>query len=225
MKFLSRLKGILLSPKTEWRVIASEATSVNTLYTGYAMILLVLVPVTAFACSLLFFSRTGGNPEYGLAPEVILQPLLHYCLCLAVLFTQAKAIETIAPNTTTDTVAGLKLAVYASTPFWLTLVLRNLMIALNQPDISPWPAFSQTPLIFVLTLLPVLGALHSLYLLYLGLPPVVVCHKEKALGLALVIAGTSFAAYHIAVSIVQHGIMIVLFYLFFGTDTLSGFYQ
>jgi hypothetical protein len=45
MSIVDRVKNILMSPKTEWPVIAGEATTTQALYTGYIMILAAIGPV------------------------------------------------------------------------------------------------------------------------------------------------------------------------------------
>ena len=45
MALVDRIKGILLEPRSEWTTIAAEATSVQSLYTGWIMILAAIGPV------------------------------------------------------------------------------------------------------------------------------------------------------------------------------------
>jgi hypothetical protein len=45
MALLDRVKNILLTPKTEWPVIAGETATVSSIYTGYVMILAAIGPV------------------------------------------------------------------------------------------------------------------------------------------------------------------------------------
>ena len=52
-KLIARVKGILLTPKTEWPVIAGEQTTVADLYKGYILWLAAIPPVFTF----LKFSR------------------------------------------------------------------------------------------------------------------------------------------------------------------------
>ena len=47
-KLIARVKGILLTPKTEWPVIAGEPTTVADLYKGYILWLAAIPAVFAF---------------------------------------------------------------------------------------------------------------------------------------------------------------------------------
>jgi len=44
-KLIARIKGILLTPKTEWPVIAGETTTVADLYKGYIVWLAAIPPI------------------------------------------------------------------------------------------------------------------------------------------------------------------------------------
>jgi hypothetical protein len=50
-KLIARVKGILLTPKTEWPVIAGESTTVADLYKGYIVWLAAIPPIFTFCCS------------------------------------------------------------------------------------------------------------------------------------------------------------------------------
>ena len=47
-KLIARVKAILLTPKTEWPVIAGEPTTVADLYKGYIVWLAAIPPLAAF---------------------------------------------------------------------------------------------------------------------------------------------------------------------------------
>ncbi|MBC7710744.1 MAG: YIP1 family protein, partial [Rhizobacter sp.] len=44
-KLIERVRGIVLSPKTEWEKIAAEPADVKSLFTGYAMLLAAIPAV------------------------------------------------------------------------------------------------------------------------------------------------------------------------------------
>ena len=44
MTIVDRVKNILIAPKTEWPVIAGETATVQSLYTGYILILAAIGP-------------------------------------------------------------------------------------------------------------------------------------------------------------------------------------
>ena len=45
MNIVERVKGILLSPKTEWPKIAAEPMTPQQIYTGWVMILAAIAPI------------------------------------------------------------------------------------------------------------------------------------------------------------------------------------
>ena len=59
-KLIERAKAILLSPKTEWDVIANEPASVTTLYRKYAMILAAIPAVAQFLHSVALLIEDTG---------------------------------------------------------------------------------------------------------------------------------------------------------------------
>ncbi len=48
MDLVARVKGILLSPKSEWEVIDTESTTAGALYTGYIMPLAAIPAIAGF---------------------------------------------------------------------------------------------------------------------------------------------------------------------------------
>ncbi|MGA2366194.1 MAG: YIP1 family protein, partial [Steroidobacteraceae bacterium] len=50
-KLIARIKGILLTPRTEWPLIAAEPASIGSLYTGYILIMAAIPAVIRFVSS------------------------------------------------------------------------------------------------------------------------------------------------------------------------------
>lgn len=163
-KLIERAKNICLSPQTEWQKIAGEEASVQSLYTGYAMILAAipaifgLIGMTVVGISV----PIVGTVRVPIGSALV-SMIMGYALGLAGLFVLSLIINALAPtfDGQKDPVAALKIATYAYTPVWLAGV------------------FSIVPLLGVLT---ILAALYSVYLLYLGLPPLMKAPKEKSIG-------------------------------------------
>jgi hypothetical protein len=118
-----------LTPKTEWRVIEAEPTSVAQLYTGYVM------PMAAFAAAMSFIRISvigvslpfGGTIRTPLASGLV-SSVVTFILGLIGLFLVGSIINMLAP-----TFAGgrnqrqaLKTAAYALTPAWLGTALTFL---------------------------------------------------------------------------------------------------
>lgn len=163
-KLIERVKGIVLSPKTEWEKIAAEPTDVKSLFTGYAMILAAIPAV----CGLIGSTLIGmslpivGTIRTPIAAALV-QVVLAYVLGLVIIYVVALIVDALAPtfDGQKNAIQALKLAVYSSTPVWLAGVFA---------------------LIPVLSVLGVLAALYGLYLLYIGLAPMMKNPQDKSIG-------------------------------------------
>jgi Yip1 domain len=162
---LSRLKNIVLSPKTEWPVIAFEPTTVPQLYVGYIVPLALLAALMGF----LRISVLGVNSAFGYRFRMPISSGLTYTLTMFVsalfgVFVVGVVINTLAAtfSGTRDQRQALKVAAYSLAPAMLSSVLA----------LSPiWP-----------TLLQLLAGFYGIYVLYLGLPVLMQSPKEKAFG-------------------------------------------
>src|SRR3981189_195661 len=132
-QLVERVKAILLTPQTEWPVIAREPGEVSLLFTRYVAIL-ALIPALA-----------------GFLGIVLVYVVALIVNALAPTFDAQKNF----PN-------ALKLAVYSFTPFWLAGIF------LLVPGLS---------------FLRILG-LYGIYLAWLGLPPLMLAPRDKALAYA-----------------------------------------
>ena len=163
-KLIERVKGIVLSPKTEWEKIAAEPTDVKSLFTGYAMILAAIPAV----CGLIGSTLIGmslpivGTIRTPIAAALV-QVVLAYVLGLVIIYVVALIVDALAPtfDGQKNAMQALKLVVYSSTPVWLAGVFA---------------------LIPVLSMLGVLAALYGLYLLYIGLAPMMKNPQDKSIG-------------------------------------------
>lgn len=163
-KLIERVKGILLSPKTEWEKIAAETTDVKSLYVGYAMILAAIPAICGFIGSTVIGVSLPivGTIRTGVAAALV-QLVLSYVLGLAVIYVVSLIVTALAPtfDGQKDPIQALKLIVYSSTPVWLAGV------------------FSLVPLLGVLG---ILAGLYGLYLLYIGLTPLMKNPQDKSIG-------------------------------------------
>ena len=163
-KLIERVKGIVLSPKTEWEKIAAEPADVKSLFTGYAMILAAIPAV----CGLIGSTLIGvslpivGTIRTPIAGALV-QLVLTYVLGLVVIYVVALIVDALAPtfDGQKNSLQALKLVVYSSTPVWLAGV------------------FALVPL---LSVLGILAALYGLYLLYIGLTPLMKNPQDKSIG-------------------------------------------
>lgn len=114
-KIIERAKNICLSPQTEWQKIAAEDASVQSLYTGYAMIL-AAIPAVA-----LIIGSLGGR--YGITMGIVT-----YAITMLVIFIAALVVNALAPtfDGTKNQVNAMKVVVYSMTPGWVAGVFNIL---------------------------------------------------------------------------------------------------
>lgn len=157
---VQRVKAIVLTPKTEWPVIATEPDDAAGLFTRYAIPLAAIGPLATFVHGQLFGYGMFGitwRPSLlaGLASAVT-----SFALSLVGLFVLAIIVENLAPRF--DGVASrpqaLKLAVYGATASFVAGIF-NLIPGLG--------------------VLSVLG-LYSIYLFYTGATPLMKVPEAKA---------------------------------------------
>ena len=153
MSLVSRVQNILMSPQTEWPVIAAEGASVGSLYSGYIIPLAAIGPV----CSVI---GSGILGPLGLVGGII-AAIVTYVLSLVMTYVMAFIAAKLAPSFggRDDLTQGLKLVAYSYTAPWVVGVF--LLI----PKIG--------------SIFGILG-LYSLYLLYLGASPVVGVPKDRS---------------------------------------------
>jgi hypothetical protein len=161
---IERVKNIVLTPKTEWRVIEAEPTSVAQLYTGYVM------PMAAFAAAMSFVRMSvigvslpfGGTIRTPLVSGLV-SSVLTFILGLIGLFLVGSIINMLAPTFSggRNQRQALKTAGYALTPAWLGTALTFLPLG---------------------TLLQLIAGIYGIYVLYLGLPVMMRSQQDKAAG-------------------------------------------
>jgi len=168
MDLVSRVKGILLSPKSEWATIDTEAASVSSLYTGYVMILAAISPICAFiGLSIIGTNILGTAWKSPMGPGLT-YAISTYVMALVGIYVIALIIDALAPTFggQKSQMQALKVAAYSATAAWVGGVFALL------------PA---------LGIIALLLSLYSLYLLYLGLPVLMKAPKEKAVGYTIVV--------------------------------------
>ena len=179
---LSRVKNIVLSPRTEWLLIAPEPTTAPQLYVGYVVPLALLAALMGF----LRMSVLGVSSAFGDSFRMPISSGLTYTVMMFVsalfgVLVVALIINALAPtfSGTKDQRQALKVAAYSLTPAMLSSVL------------------SWSPILA--TLLQLLAGIYGIYVLYLGLPVLMRSPKEKAFGytasvvICTILAGIVFA--------------------------------
>jgi hypothetical protein len=156
-KLKTRVIGILTDPIHEWRTIATEQDDIASVYMNY------IVPLAAIPAIAMFIGLgVVGAPFLGRFGIVtaLSSAIGLYLSTLASPIIAAVVIEKLAPKfkSSGTLVDALKLVAYASAPMWVAGVLYVLLYL--------------APLILA-------AALYSVYLFYLGLPPMMKTHPDN----------------------------------------------
>ena len=167
---VSRVKAILMTPKTEWPVIAAETTTVADLYKNYVLILAAIPAIALFISMSIVgvgFFRLGIGTGLTMA-------VMSYVMSLVGVYIIALIIDALAPTfgSTKDQMQALKTAAYSLTAYWVTSIFQII------PGLG--------------LLLGLLGVLYGLYLLYLGLPFTMKTPADRAVPYTAVIVVCSF---------------------------------
>ena len=161
MDLVERIKGILLTPKTEWQAIEGEPGDPAYLFKNYVAILAAIPAVCGFIGMSIFGVGLPGIGTYrvGIVSGLV-SAIVQYVLAFVAVYVVALVTDALAPTfgAQKNQPAALKLAVYSMTPAWLVGV------------------FSLIP---GLKILGILG-LYSLYLFWLGVPALMRAPAEKS---------------------------------------------
>jgi hypothetical protein len=163
MDLVSRVKGILLTPKSEWATIDTEPATVGGLYTGY-IIPLAAIPAIAGFIGHSFIGTLGYR--WGMT-AALTAAVVGFVGAVVGTYILALIIDALAPNFggQKSQIQALKVAAYSATASWVAGIFLILP---------------------VLAILSILG-LYSLYLLFVGLPILMKAPQEKAMGYTVVV--------------------------------------
>jgi hypothetical protein len=161
---VARVKGILLSPSTEWAVIASEDTAPMLLFTGYVIPLAVLAALVNF----IRMSVVGISMPFGGTFRTPMLAGLTNAVLTCVMAAVGVGIIALIINVLARTFGGtsnvrraLQTAAYSLTAAYVGTILGLLPMG---------------------TLLSLLAGLYGIYTLYLGLPLMMGSRPDKAVG-------------------------------------------
>jgi Yip1 domain len=165
----ARVKNILLTPSTEWPVIAAEHSSSSAIYLRYVAPLVAIGAIATLLGTTLIGTSMG---PLGMVRVSFVGGFAHAIFMFGLSFLQvfliAWLVDVLAPTFggQRDSLAALKVTAYSLTPGWVAAILN---------------------LVPVLGILGILAALYGLYLLYLGLPVLMRNPKEKSVGYTVVL--------------------------------------
>lgn len=111
MAIVDRVKNILLSPQTEWPAIAAESATVQSVLTGYVLLLAAIGPV---AIAIRYFG-------IGIAGAIVT-----YVMSLVSLFVISWIVDVLAPNFGGEKnfVQSFKLVAYSMTASWVAGIFK-----------------------------------------------------------------------------------------------------
>jgi hypothetical protein len=169
MDLVQRAKNIVLSPNTEWPVIAVEPASTGELIAGYALPLAAIGAVAGFIGTTLVGTTI---PLVGTYRASMMSGLVGACITLVSavigIFILTIIINALAPTFggQQNSTQAMKVAVYSYTPAWLAGALQ---------------------IVPLLGLLAIIAGLYSLYVLYLGLPVLMKNPPDKSVAYTVVV--------------------------------------
>jgi hypothetical protein len=169
-KLMARAKAILLSPKTEWPVIAGEPTTVADLYKGYVIPLAAIPAIFGFLQMSVIGVSTffGGTVRMGIGYGLT-QAVLTFVMGLVLVYLVGLIVDALAPSFggQKNNIQALKVVAYSTTAGSVASIAGIV------PGLG--------------ILIGIAGGIYSIYLLYLGLPELMKCSREKAAGYTAVV--------------------------------------
>ena len=199
MNLVNRVKSILVSPKTEWDVIAAEQPNVNQIITGFVVPLTIIGAIAAFIGYGFIGTSILGVRIMSISWGIY-YAITKLVLGILSVFITAFVFDALAPRFASETHPGrsVQLVAYDSTP--------SLVAAI----------FSILPVIAGIVSL--VGAVYSIYLWYLGLGPIKKTPEDKKVIYLVVI----FVVMLVVYLIIGYIISLILLPVF-GLGGLSGF--
>lgn len=184
-----RIRNILIEPRSEWPLIASEPGGVRRVL-RYVAILALIPAVCGYIGSAYIGTQVSVGYFHEELPPAVIKAIISYLFSFAIVYLTALATDAIAPlfGGTRNFTNALKLTVYSYTPVWL------IGIVLLVPGVR-----------FLLLL-----GLYALRLLWTGLPMLMGPDRRKVIHYAIAIVAIAFVIVF-ALAVIQAAIMVVLF--------------
>ncbi|MGB5287977.1 MAG: Yip1 family protein [Ignavibacteriaceae bacterium] len=192
MNLVERAKNIIITPKTEWEAVAAEEPNIQQILLGYVLPL-ALIPTIATIIGWGVIGMFGFTSyTYGIAMGLV-QIINAFLSVLIAGFV----IDALAPSFGSQKNMGraVQLVAYSMTPIWVAGIL-NIFPALG------WLAG--------------LIGLYGLFLMYLGLTPLMKTAEDKKVGYLVVSIIILIVVYFVIAAILTAILMAV-----FGLSILS----
>lgn len=192
---VERVKGILMSPKTEWAVIAAERPDTGRILTGYVLPLALIPAIGSF-----LGYGIMGTRHSGIAVSMgIAYALIAYISSVLSVLIGAAVVNALAGtfDSRSDFGRSVQLVAYAGTPSWVAGILNIF------PFLSIFVALA--------------AAVYGIYLFYLGMPHVMQTPQQKVVGYMILSAVVLFVAYMVIALILTPIILMI-----FGLSLMTG---
>ncbi len=168
-KIIARAKAILLTPRSEWPIIAAEPETIGGIYTNYLLVMAAIPAIIQFlrlsviGVSVPFMGSWRMPMATGLTSAIT-----SYVLSLVGIFVVALIVEALAPTFggEKNRVQALKVVAYSYTADFVASIIGLV------------------PGLMLISALA--GLIYGLYLLNMGLPATMKCPPEKSLGYTVV---------------------------------------
>jgi hypothetical protein len=199
MNLVTRVKNMLLSPKTEWEVIAAEQPNTNQIITGFVVPLTLIGALAAFIGYGFIGSSVLGVRIMSISWGIY-YAIVKLLLGILSVYITAFVVDALAPSFESEKHQGrsMQLVAYGSTPALVAAFFAIL-----------------PPVAGVVTLI---GGIYSIYLWYLGLGPVKKTPEDKKVIYLVVI----FIAMLVVYLIISYIVSLILMPLF-GLGAYGGF--
>jgi Yip1 domain len=180
---VGRAQRLLLSPAAEWDVIAGEAADIQKIYMNYVGPLIVAAAV-AGAIGMSVVGMMSLRMGVGTAFTMMIVQIV---MGLVMVYVLAYVINMLAPQfgAKPDMDQAFKLAAYSPTASWVAGLVMII------------PA---------LGMLALLGALYSLFLLYVGLPKLMKPAEDKQMVYTLAVVAV-MVVIAVVMSVIQASVM------------------
>jgi lysylphosphatidylglycerol synthetase-like protein (DUF2156 family) len=121
MNIVDRAKNIILTPKTEWPVIAGETPVVAQIFTGYVLPLALIPAIGSFIGWGLIGAGFVSSFSFGIAYAIIA-----FLSAFITVYVAAFVIDILAPNFASEKnfPRAVQLVAYSFTPGWIAGVFH-----------------------------------------------------------------------------------------------------
>jgi len=192
MSIVDRAKNIIMTPKTEWPVIAGEEPNAAQIVSGY-VIPLALIPAVA---SIIGYGLVGRGVVTSFTMGIAMA-IIGFIAAVAGVYLTAFVVDFLAPNFGSQKNFGraMQLVAYSYTPAWVAGIFN---------------------IIPVLGFLSLIAGIYGLYLLYLGFP-----HTMKTPADKVVVYMVVAIIVLIIISAILSAILTAIVFGIFGLSALS----